>query len=83
MDVHKKKTKKKSASVPAKEKRGRGRPATGRVRPDKITVRLNEDERIAIETAAEAAEETPGNWLREQGLNAAGFKPTPPERHGT
>ncbi len=54
------------------ESRGRGRPATGRIRGEKIGVRCTEEEKARIEAAAAAAGMTPGTWLLEQGLQAAG-----------
>jgi hypothetical protein len=63
--------KKISKKVIEASKKGRGRPATGRKRGGLMGVRMSDDERAEIETAATAAGMTPGAWLLAQGLAAA------------
>lgn len=60
-----------SKKVAEASKRGRGRPATGRQRSGVMGVRMSDDERALIESAAAKAGMTPGAWLLAQGLAAA------------
>jgi uncharacterized protein (DUF1778 family) len=55
-----------------KWKRGPGRPAfeAGKARTGSFTVKVSDDERAAIETAAERAGKKPTQWAREALISA-------------
>lgn len=64
--------------IPKKDSPKVGRPATGRQRTEQMVVRLTDEERAAIEAAAETAGQPATVWAREQLLQAA--HKTPPLR---
>lgn len=63
--------KKISKKVIEASQRGRGRPATGRQRGGLMGIRMSDEERALITSAAAKAGITPGAWLLTQGIAAA------------